>query len=192
MRGWGAFNLVGWPWWLEAALALVLLDLAIYGQHVAMHKVPLLWRLHRVHHADHDMDVTTAVRFHPVEILISALYKVTLVIALGIDPVMVVVYEAMLSTMAVYTHANLRHAPLLERALRLVIVTPDMHRVHHSQRRLETDSNYGNALSLWDRIFGTYRAAPADPFRIGLPDVREDRAAAIAWTLTSPFVERGV
>jgi sterol desaturase/sphingolipid hydroxylase (fatty acid hydroxylase superfamily) len=190
MRGWGALNQIEGPWWLEALVALALLDMTIYVQHVAMHKIPLLWRLHRVHHADADMDVTTAVRFHPVEIVLSALYKIILVVLLGVDPVVVIAYEAMLSAMAVYTHANLRHPLLLERVLRIVIVTPDMHRVHHSDRPAETDSNFGNTLSLWDRLFGTYRAIAQTPLRIGLADVKSERSSQFAWTLMSPFAER--
>lgn len=160
-QGWGVLNLLPAPGWLAFVVALVALDLAIYGQHVAMHKVPVLWRLHRVHHADPDFDATTGLRFHPAEILLSAVYKAVVAIVLGAPPEAVLVFEILLNAGALFTHANAGLPPKLDAALRHVFVTPDMHRVHHSPERAETDSNYGFNLALWDRWFGTYRTHAA-------------------------------
>ncbi|MQX34934.1 sterol desaturase family protein [Roseospira navarrensis] len=161
-RGWGLLTLLDVPGWVAVPLAILLLDLVIYAQHVAFHKVPLLWRLHRVHHADLDFDVTTALRFHPVEIVLSMLLKVVVVVALGAPAVAVLLFEVMLNGAALFNHGNVSLPPAAERWLRRVVVTPDMHRVHHSIHRAETDSNYGFALSWWDRLFGTYTARPRD------------------------------
>ncbi len=158
-RGWGLFNLLGWPLWVKGLLAILVLDLAIYGQHIVFHKVPVLWRMHRMHHSDPDFDVTTGVRFHPLEILLSMLIKMALVAALGADPAAVILFELILSAGALFSHANIRLPQRLDRALRLVVVTPDMHRIHHSEVRRETDSNYGFSVTWWDRLFGTYRVA---------------------------------
>jgi sterol desaturase/sphingolipid hydroxylase (fatty acid hydroxylase superfamily) len=190
MRGWGAFNLTDWPLWLEALLAMAALDLAIYAQHVATHRIPLLWRLHQVHHADREVDVTTALRFHPVEIALSQIYKVAVVVALGAHPLAVVLFEIVLNAVAMFNHANLRLPAALERVLRLVLVTPDMHRIHHSEAPAETDSNYGFNLSLWDRIFGTYRRAPDVRLVIGLASYRAAPTASLWWTLMLPFRSR--
>ncbi|MFW8596259.1 sterol desaturase family protein [Cribrihabitans neustonicus] len=188
-RGAGLFNRVDWPGWLEVLLAVLVLDFAIWLQHLITHKVPLLWRLHRVHHADRDMDVTTAVRFHPVEIALSMLVKIGLVYLLGASLVAVVLFEILLSGTALFTHANLRLPARADGWLRLVLVTPDMHRVHHSVLRAEHDSNYGFALSLWDRLFGTYRARPGkghDGMTIGLA-WQDGRPARLGWSLLLPF-----
>lgn len=187
MRGWGLFNALDWPVWLEIALAVLLLDFAIYLQHVITHRVPVLWRLHQVHHADHEVDVTTALRFHPIEIVLSQLYKAALVVALGVDPFAVVVFEIMLNASAMFNHANLKLSPRVDRALRAVLVTPDMHRIHHSQRPDETDSNFGFGLSLWDRLCRTYREAPVAPLAIGLEAYRGAPASNLVWTLLLPF-----
>lgn len=157
----GLFNRLGWPVWLEFLLALLVLDLAIWAQHLLTHKIPLLWRFHRVHHADADMDVTTAIRFHPVEIAASMLLKIGLVYLLGPAALAVLVFEVLLNGTALFNHANIRMPAPAERLIRLLLVTPDMHRIHHSIHRAEHDSNYGFALSLWDRLFGTYTASPA-------------------------------
>nr|WP_298683220.1 sterol desaturase family protein [uncultured Dongia sp.] len=175
-KGWGLFNLVALPLWLEGAITLVILDAAIYLQHVATHKVPLLWRLHRVHHADLDVDVTTGLRFHPIEILLSLLYKATLVLALGADPLVVLIFEALLNAATLFTHGNIALPIRWDSALRWIICTPDMHRRHHSVVRVETDSNYGNVLSLWDRLCGTYFQQPAlgqDGVVLGQDDLRD-------------------
>ncbi|PWE32730.1 fatty acid hydroxylase [Maritimibacter sp. 55A14] len=188
-QGWGLFNALGWPVWLEVALSVALLDLAIWAQHLVTHKVPILWRLHRVHHADRDFDVTTAFRFHPVEIMLSMLIKIAMVYALGPSALAVLLFEIILNGTAMFNHANLNLPPRLDRLLRLLLVTPDMHRVHHSDRREEHDRNYGFALSVWDRIFGTYRAQPAaghSDMTIGL-EWQDDRPSRLGWSLMLPF-----
>ncbi|MFQ5625228.1 MAG: sterol desaturase family protein, partial [Methyloligellaceae bacterium] len=164
-QGWGLLNWLDWPGWLDVVIAMIVLDMAIYGQHVASHKIPLLWRLHKVHHTDVDFDVTTAIRFHPVEIALSMLWKITIVLILGAPPLAVVLFEVTLNGCAMFNHANITLAAWLDRAVRLIIVTPDMHRVHHSIYRFEHDTNYGFNLSLWDRLFGTYRDQPRDGHR---------------------------
>lgn len=187
--GWGLFNQLDWPAWVELLLALVLLDLAIWAQHLATHKVPVLWRIHRVHHADRDIDVSTAIRFHPLEIGLSMLWKVALVYALGPAALAVLLFEVMLNGVSLFNHANLALPGPLDRAIRAVIVTPDMHRVHHSVRREECDSNYGFTLALWDRLFGTYRAQPQDGHRdmvLGL-EWQDDRPARLGWSILLPF-----
>ncbi len=161
-RGWGLFNGIGLPQWAGIGLAVVLLDLAIYLQHVMFHAVPALWRLHRMHHADLDIDVTTGARFHPVEIILSAGIKCAVVGAIGAPPVAVILFEVILNATAMFNHSNARLPIALDRVLRLALVTPDMHRVHHSIRPDETNSNFGFSLPWWDRLLGTYRAQPAD------------------------------
>ncbi len=190
MNGWGLFNLVDLPIWAEIVLAVVLLDLAIYVQHVAAHKIPLLWRLHQVHHADLDIDLTTGARFHPVEIWVSMLYKMAIVLLLGAPPVAVVILEVVLNSLAMFNHANFALPLAADRIIRKILVTPDFHRVHHSVIRRETDSNYGFNLSIWDRIFGTYIAQPAkghDDMSIGLESYRDKNTANIIWCLLLPF-----
>jgi sterol desaturase/sphingolipid hydroxylase (fatty acid hydroxylase superfamily) len=189
-RGWGLFNLTAWPGWAEGLAAVLLLDLAIFGQHVATHRVPLLWRLHQVHHADRDIDVTTGIRFHPVEIALSMVWKIAVVIALGASAWAVVAFEIVLNAMAMFSHANFDLGRRLDAALRLVLVTPDMHRVHHSVFRDETDSNYGFNISLWDRLFGTYRPQPRlghTDMTIGLDPYQDERPADLLWLLALPF-----
>ncbi|MCC7272304.1 MAG: sterol desaturase family protein, partial [Alphaproteobacteria bacterium] len=159
-QGFGLLNLLGLPPWVSFLAALLVLDLAIYAQHVASHAVPILWRLHRMHHADLDIDATTGVRFHPVEIVLSMVFKLAVVALLGPPAVAVLVFEVGLNAAAMFNHANLRLPGGVDRALRLVLVTPDMHRVHHSIVRGERDSNFGFNLPWWDRLFGTYRAQP--------------------------------
>ncbi|MFN7056367.1 sterol desaturase family protein [Hyphomonas sp.] len=191
--GFGLFRLVDLPDWAAAALILVLLDLAMWAQHAAMHKVPLLWRMHRVHHTDRDLDVTSGLRFHPLEAAVSMLWKALVVFALGAPVAVALAYEIALSTMALFTHANLRLPLWLDRALRLAIVTPDMHRIHHSMIRTETDSNYGNILSLWDRMFRTYTAEPEggqDGFTLGLEDWQDERPARLSAAAGMPFLRK--
>ncbi len=188
-RGWGLFNVLDWPHGLEILLAVLLLDLAIYLQHVMFHAVPLLWRLHAVHHADRDFDITTGPRFHPAEILLSMGIKLTLVTALGAPAVAVLVFEALLGVLPVFNHSNVRLPATLDRWLRLVVVTPDMHRVHHSVRVAETNSNYGFNVPWWDRLMGTYRAQPEDGHEgmsIGLPEHQEGGVQSIPWMLGFP------
>jgi sterol desaturase/sphingolipid hydroxylase (fatty acid hydroxylase superfamily) len=187
--GWGLFNHVSWNLWLEGVLAVMILDLAIWAQHLVTHKIPVLWRFHRVHHADGDFDVTTAIRFHPIEIAASMLVKIVVIYALGPAAVAVVVFEVLLNGTALFNHANLALPRGLDRTLRLVLVTPDMHRVHHSADRAEHNSNFGFCLSVWDRLFRTYRPAPAmghDGMTIGL-QWQDDRPARLGWSLMLPF-----
>ena len=187
--GWGLFNALDWPLWLEVVLAILILDLAIWAQHLVTHKVPILWRFHRVHHADRDFDVTTALRFHPVEILASMMLKIGLVYLLGPAALAVLLFEIILNGTAMFNHSNLRLPLWLDRAVRLVLVTPDMHRVHHSIHRHEHDSNYGFALSVWDRIFRTYRPKPEaghDLMTVGL-EWQDERPSRLGWALMLPF-----
>lgn len=190
-EGWGLFNLLAWPRWLEFVAAVVLFDLLIYGQHVMFHFVPPLWRVHRMHHADLDIDATTGVRFHPIEIVISMIIKLGGVMVLGAPAAAVVMFEVILNATAMFNHSNLRMPAALDRVLRAVIVTPDMHRVHHSVLRAEHNRNFGFNLSVWDRLFGTYRAQPAaghDGMTIGLDIYRDGRYLAPQWLLALPFV----
>jgi sterol desaturase/sphingolipid hydroxylase (fatty acid hydroxylase superfamily) len=159
---WGLFNLIDLPAWVTVACSVVLLDGVIYLQHVMFHAVPAFWRLHRVHHADMDFDVTTGSRFHTIEILLSMLIKFAVIILLGPPLVAVVIFEVLLNATAMFNHSNVRLPLTLDRLVRLLVVTPDMHRVHHSHLAHETNSNFGFNLSLWDRLFGTYRAQPDD------------------------------
>ena len=187
----GLLNQVGLPFWAEAAIAIVALDLAIYLQHVLFHAVPVLWRLHRVHHADLDFDVTTGARFHPIEILLSMFIKFAAILVLGPSPEAVVVFEVLLNTTAMFNHANVRLPERLDRMLRLVVVTPDMHRVHHSVEDDETNSNFGFNLPWWDRFFGTYRAQPCgghEGMTIGIRGYRDPRQVdRLAGMLALPF-----
>lgn len=189
-RGWGLFNAVAAPGWLAGAASVVLLDLAIFGQHVLFHHVPVLWRLHRVHHADLDFDVTTGLRFHPVEIVLSMLIKIAAVVAIGAPAAAVLVFEVLLNASSMFTHANVRLPRGLDRAVRWLLVTPEMHRVHHSIVRHETDSNFGFNLSVWDRLFRTYRAQPEAghlAMTIGLGGFRDPRDLALHRLLAQPL-----
>jgi sterol desaturase/sphingolipid hydroxylase (fatty acid hydroxylase superfamily) len=161
LQQWGLFNRMDVDPFAALLVSVILLDMAIYLQHVMFHAVPLLWRLHRVHHADLDFDVTTGARFHPVEILLSMLIKFGVIVLLGPPLAAVVIFEVLLNAMAMFNHSNVRLPLVLDKLLRRLIVTPDMHRVHHSHLADETNSNFGFNLSVWDRLFGTYRAQPA-------------------------------
>ncbi|MDA7430415.1 sterol desaturase family protein [Primorskyibacter aestuariivivens] len=191
-NGWGLFNALDWPGWLEIVLAILILDFAIWAQHLITHKVPILWRLHRVHHADTDIDVTTAIRFHPVEIALSMLLKIGLVYLLGPAALAVILFEIILNGTAMFNHSNLKLPLWLDAVLRRVLVTPDMHRVHHSVHRHEHDSNYGFSLSIWDRLFGTYIAQPEaghEGMQIGL-EWQDERPSKLGWALWLPFMKR--
>jgi sterol desaturase/sphingolipid hydroxylase (fatty acid hydroxylase superfamily) len=186
----GLLNQLDWPEWLKIAVALLVLDLAIWAQHLASHKIPLFWRLHRVHHADRDIDVTTAVRFHPIEIGLSMLWKIAVVMAIGAAPLAVFLFEVILNACAMFNHANIALPSWLDRPLRLLIVTPDMHRVHHSVLWREHDSNYGFNLSVWDRLFQTYTAEPEGGHQgmtIGLTPYQSEAPTRFAWSLLLPF-----
>ena len=190
-RGWGFFNHIAAPLWLATVVVIVILDLGVWAQHVAMHKIAPLWRLHRVHHTDTEVDVTTGVRFHPLEILLSLAYKGALVIVLGAPPIAVLAFEIILNASSLFSHGNVRLPLGVDRLLRWVVVTPDMHRVHHSIVRAETDSNYGFNLSLWDRLFGTYRPRPAaghEGMTIGLPTFRSPGEQRLSQLLLQPLL----
>ena len=184
------FNWLGWPSWIEGLLAFLMLDFAIYLQHVMSHALPLFWRLHQVHHADLDVDLTTGIRFHPVEIIISSIYKAAVVAALGIDPWIVILFEAVLNASAVYTHGNVRLPHRLDASLRWAFCTPDMHRIHHSTIPQETNSNFGFFLSVWDRACGTMRQSPAKGqlgVELGLSGYRDPARLGLLAVLLLPF-----
>ncbi|WP_395788350.1 sterol desaturase family protein [Aquimonas sp.] len=189
-RGLGLMPALGLPFALEIALSVLLLDLAIYWQHRLMHVVPLLWRLHRVHHSDTGFDLSTGVRFHPLEIAVSMGVKLGLVLALGADPLAVLLFELLLSLGSLFTHTDIALPATLDRRLRWLLVTPSMHRIHHSTWQPETDSNYGFHLSLWDRVFGSYRAQPRQPeaqMPIGLEHFRSSEEQTLPALLLQPF-----
>lgn len=192
-RGWGLLPALGVSDAVASIIGFLLLDLAIYAQHVVVHHVPVLWRLHRVHHADPDIDASTAIRFHPGEIALSQVWKIAVVLAIGVPAAGVLVFEIMLNATSMFSHANLRLPLPVDAALRRVIVTPDMHRVHHSTLMAEANSNFGFNLSLWDRLFGTYRAAAEreqTTMAIGLQSYRSAETTRFLWALAFPF-ERG-
>ncbi len=193
-HGWGLFNNLPIPLWLAVALSVVALDLVIYLQHVLFHAVPMLWRLHRVHHADLDYDVTTGARFHPIEIVLSMLIKFAAIAILGPPVVAVLIFEVLLNAMAMFNHGNIRIPRPVDRLVRWVIVTPDMHRVHHSVADDESNSNFGFNLACWDRLFGTYRQQPRAGHRemaIGLSNYRDpQRVNRLSGMLALPFVGR--
>jgi sterol desaturase/sphingolipid hydroxylase (fatty acid hydroxylase superfamily) len=187
--GFGLFQWFAAPAWAAIAVSVVALDLVIYGQHAVFHRVPLLWRLHRMHHKDLDVDFTTGLRFHPVEIVISAAIRFAAVMILGAPAVAVILLEVILNSSSLFNHGNIRLGAA-DRVLRLLIVTPDMHRIHHSVIASETNSNYGFALSVWDRLFGTYRARPArghDAMTLGLPLFRAPGDRGYLSLLLSPL-----
>jgi sterol desaturase/sphingolipid hydroxylase (fatty acid hydroxylase superfamily) len=193
-QGWGLLHRYGVPAWAAVVAGFVLLDLTIYLQHVMFHAVPALWRLHRMHHADLDIDVTTGARFHPIEIALSMLVKLAAIAALGAPPAAVLLFEIALNATSMFNHANVRIPPAVEPFLRGLLVTPDMHRVHHSIERDETNSNFGFNLSAWDRLFGTYRAQPRAghvAMTIGVPDFRDPaQCSSLAGMLAIPFARR--
>ena len=191
-QGWGLLQQVELPEIFSVLTGIIVLDLAIFFQHVLFHAVPTLWRLHRVHHADLDFDVTTGTRFHPIEIFLSMAIKFAVILAFGPPALAVLIFEVVLNATAMFNHANVRIPSSLERMVRWFIVTPDMHRVHHSVLPNETNSNFGFNLAVWDRLFGTYRAQPAKghtDMTIGLKNFRDprkvDRLAGMLWL---PFV----
>lgn len=189
-QGWGLLPWLDLPALVASVLGLVLLDLSVYVQHVAFHHVPVLWRLHRMHHADLDLDVTSGARFHPLESVASMAAKIAVVIALGASPSTVLTFEILLNACAMFNHSNINLPLGLDRVLRLLVVTPDMHRVHHSVHPEETNSNYGFNLPWWDRVFRTYRAEPADGqlgMTIGLTSFRDARELRLHRLLLQPF-----
>lgn len=177
-RGWGLFNVIEMPGWVAVLVSIIVLDLVIYLQHVMFHAVPALWRLHRMHHADLEFDVTTGLRFHPVEILLSMGIKLAVVMALGPPAVAVLIFEVLLNATAMFNHSNVRMPQIADRVLRLIVVTPDMHRVHHSIRPEETNSNFGFNFPWWDRLLGTYKTQPKaghEAMSIGIEQFRTTR-----------------
>ena len=192
-RGWGLFNNLGVPYLLEVTVAVIVLDFVIYLQHVLFHAVPLLWRFHMVHHADLDLDVTSGMRFHPIEIILSMGIKLAAVGLLGLPALAVFIFEILLNGTSMFNHSNIFIPLKLDRIIRLLIVTPDMHRVHHSVILRETDSNYGFTLSWWDRLLGTYRAQPAKGHQwmtIGLSRFLDEKRQTLLWLLALPFLKK--
>ena len=189
-RGWGLLNAVNLPAWVTIPTSVILLDRAIYLQHVLLHAVPALWRLHRMHHADLECDVTTGVRFHPIEILLSTGIKLGVVVALGTPAIAVLVFEVLLNASSLFNHGNVQLPGRLDRVLRWIVVTPDMHRVHHSIKARETNSNFGFNLPWWDRLLGTYRDQPEAghvTMIIGIEQFREPGEHRFGRMLTQPF-----
>ena len=189
-RGFGLFNVIPLPAWGAVLASVVILDLAIYLQHVLFHAVPALWRLHRMHHADLEFDVTTGLRFHPIEILLSMVIKFTVVAALGAPAAAVLIFEVLLNGTSMFNHSNVRILLGFDRILRWLVVTPDMHRVHHSIVPRETNSNFGFSLPWWDRLFGTYRAQPAaghEAMTIGIEQFRDPRELGLDRMLLQPL-----
>jgi len=193
-RGWGLLNNLELGSTVSVIAAVFILDLVIYFQHVMFHAVPALWRLHMVHHADNDFDVTTGLRFHPMEIVLSMLIKLAAVAVLGPPAVAVIIFEVVLNATAVFNHGNIRLPAAADRVLRWIVVTPDMHRVHHSVKALETNSNFGFNLPWWDRLLGTYRAQPDEgheAMTIGLSQFQGTSPQGLLWLLALPFTGRG-
>ncbi|RLW68722.1 MAG: fatty acid hydroxylase [gamma proteobacterium symbiont of Stewartia floridana] len=192
-KGWGLLNEVQLPFWLSVIIAVTLMDMVIYLQHVMVHAVPALWRLHRVHHADPDYDLTTGARFHPIEILLSMLIKIATIAALGPPVVAVLIFEVILNGMAMFNHGNVSLPKPLDRLLRWLVVTPDMHRVHHSVIPGETNSNFGFNLSIWDRLMGTYREAPKlghTEMQIGVNSLQDPQLTTkLSGMLKIPFLK---
>lgn len=191
-RGWGLGPALGAPGWLWAIVCVLALDAAIWAQHVAFHRVPLLWRLHRMHHADLDIDVTTGLRFHPLEIFLSMLIKFAVIAILGAPAIAVLVFEVLLNATSMFNHSNVKMPERVDAILRQVIVTPDMHRVHHSVDPSETHSNFGFNLSIWDRLAGFYRAQPKlghEGMTIGLPIFRDPSELRLDRMLLQPLRE---
>jgi sterol desaturase/sphingolipid hydroxylase (fatty acid hydroxylase superfamily) len=189
-QGWGLLNRLGLPAWFEGLLAVMALDLALYLQHVMFHAVPALWRFHMMHHADLDVDVTTGARFHPIEVVLSMLIKLAAVVLIGASPSAVFAFEVLLNATAMFNHSNVWMPPAVDRFLRWVVVTPDMHRIHHSILPRETNTNFGFNLPWWDRLLGTYRADPAaeqETMLLGLEQFRDPVRLGLGGMLTLPF-----
>ena len=190
-KSWGILNHLEWPAWLTAVLAVVTLDFIIYLQHVMFHAVPVFWRLHMVHHADLDVDVTTGARFHPIEVVLSMVIKLAAVVLIGASPRAVLVFEILLNATSMFNHSNIRIPENLDRVLRWVVVTPDMHRIHHSVNSNETNSNFGFSLPWWDRLLGTYIPDPARGQKLmttGLSQFRDPDRLTLFWILVLPFI----
>jgi sterol desaturase/sphingolipid hydroxylase (fatty acid hydroxylase superfamily) len=189
--GFGLFNIIAVPPVLSGLVCFIILDFAVWLEHVMSHKWPWLWRIHRVHHSDTGFDVTTALRFHPLEIIVSMIWKGAVVALLGAPVLAVLLFEIVLNGSAMFNHANVKLSPAIDHFLRRAIVTPDIHRVHHSQEVPETNSNYGFNFSIWDRAFGTYKAQPRAGMQnlaIGLVEFDSQNASRFGWALKLPFM----
>jgi sterol desaturase/sphingolipid hydroxylase (fatty acid hydroxylase superfamily) len=193
-QGWGLLNMVEWPYAVEVVIAVIVMDFVIYLQHVMVHAIPVLWRLHRVHHADLDYDVTTGARFHPIEIILSMLIKFATIMVLGPAVIAVIIFEVLLNATAMFNHGNIYIPEKIDRVLRLFVVTPDMHRVHHSVHAPMTNSNFGFNLPWWDRLFGTYVAQPPEghiEMEIGIEEFRDPlQVDRLGGMLMLPFVRQ--
>jgi sterol desaturase/sphingolipid hydroxylase (fatty acid hydroxylase superfamily) len=190
-RGWGILNQFQLPFWFHLILGVLILDLAIYVQHIMFHAVPLFWRLHMVHHADMDFDVTTGVRFHPIEIILSMGIKMAVVLLTGPLPLSIPIFEILLNGTSMFNHGNIRYPLSIDKWLRLLVVTPEMHRVHHSTIRWETNCNFGFNFPWWDRLFGTYRPQPAKGhlgMTIGLDQYKDPKKLSLHWLIALPFI----
>jgi len=191
--GIGLFNQIGFSAWIEIIMAILILDFCIWLQHLLTHKIEFLWRIHRVHHSDTEMDISTAIRFHPIEIALSMALKIGLVYALGADPLSVLIFEILLNGSSIFNHANINIPNKFDKILRFLIVTPDMHRIHHSSDRLEHDTNFGFALSIWDHMFRTYKMRPErnhKEMEIGL-NWQDEKPDKLGWSLSLPFKKNG-
>ena len=191
-QGWGLLNYLHLPAGVELLITVIFLDMMIYIQHVVVHMIPFFWRFHRVHHSDLDLDVSSGLRFHPLEIIGSMLFKIGLIFSLGPTPMAVLVFEAILNGMALFSHSNFKLPLWLDEKLRWVLVTPDMHRIHHSVVVRETNSNYGFNLSIWDRMLGTYNhyaSKPQPEIEIGVEEIRQPEQVGLLNLLTLPFKE---
>jgi sterol desaturase/sphingolipid hydroxylase (fatty acid hydroxylase superfamily) len=189
--GWGLLNNYNLPYWLEMVVGVIVLDFVIYLQHVMFHTIPVLWRLHMMHHADLDFDVTTGLRFHPIEMVLSMVIKLSVVVLVGPAALAVLIFEVLLNATSMFNHGNIRLPLSIDRRLRLLVVTPDMHRVHHSVTIRETNSNFGFNLPWWDRLLGTYRDQPAaghQGMTIGLAQFRDAKRLTLPWMLALPFI----
>jgi sterol desaturase/sphingolipid hydroxylase (fatty acid hydroxylase superfamily) len=190
-RGWGLFNQINLPLWLELVVTIAILDLSYYAQHYVFHRVPILWRLHRTHHTDQNFDFTTGLRFHPGESIVTTAAGLVVIVVLGAAPVAVLLSQLIALSISFFEHANLKLPAAVDRVLRLFLITPDMHRIHHSEITRESMSNFGSALPVWDRLFRTYLAEPAaghDGIRFGLPEFQGRKHLTIPWMLAQPFL----
>jgi sterol desaturase/sphingolipid hydroxylase (fatty acid hydroxylase superfamily) len=189
----GLFNVLNIPTAVAVVISFIVLDFAVWFSHWASHKVPLLWAIHRMHHSDVDIDVSTAIRFHPIEIVLSMVWKMLIVVILGAPAIAVLVFEIVLNGTAMFNHSNIKLPLGVDRILRLFLVTPDMHRVHHSIIHNETDSNYGFNLAIWDRLFGTYIDQPEaghKAMKIGISEWQDKRPTQLFWSLKVPFIKQ--
>jgi len=190
-RGWGVLNQLDLSYWPKVLISVLALDFTIYLQHAMFHAIPLLWRLHMVHHSDMDFDVTTGVRFHPIEIILSMGIKILAVVLIGPPPLAVLIFEVLLNGTSMFNHGNVRYSKNIDSILRLLVVTPEMHRVHHSTIRWETNCNFGFNFPWWDRVFGTYRPQPFKghlEMTIGLDQYKEPKKLTLAWLIALPFI----